>query len=342
MKKTALTLGKYAPLHKGHQLVLETALRECDEVVCMIYDSPTVTDVPLPVRAGWIRKLYPQAHVIECWDGPDGYGSDPRIVREQNDYILQKLAGRKITHFYSSEFYGESVGAALGAIDRRVDEARRQVPVSATMIRENPYRFIEYMHPLVYADLIARVVFVGAMSTGKTTLAKTLAQRFDTRWMPEYGREYWEKHQVDRRIGFEAFNEIATGHIEREDALARQANRYLFVDTNAVTTHVFALDYHGRAPTLLADLACRAQTRYDLWFLCDDDIPYDNTWDRSGPQKREWFHRMVVADLNERRIPYLRLRGDLAARIATVERVLARFRKYRSVAEAFQEHTRNG
>lgn len=173
------------------------------------------------------------------------------------------------------------------------------------MIRRNPWRYREYVNPLVYADMITHVVFVGAMSTGKTTLAEALASRFDTQWMPEYGREYWEKHQIDRRIGFEAFNEIATGHIEREDALAQQANRYLFVDTNAVTTYVYALDYHGRAPALLTELARRAQTRYDLWFLCEDDIPYDNTWDRSGPQKRKWFHRMVMADLNERRIPYI-------------------------------------
>jgi hypothetical protein len=53
----------------------------------MIYDSPAVTNIPLSVRADWIRKLHPQITVLECWDGPDGYGNESRIVREQNDYI---------------------------------------------------------------------------------------------------------------------------------------------------------------------------------------------------------------------------------------------------------------
>ena len=48
-----LTLGKFAPLHKGHQLVIETALAEVDELTVVIYDSPEVTPVPLSVRANW-------------------------------------------------------------------------------------------------------------------------------------------------------------------------------------------------------------------------------------------------------------------------------------------------
>lgn len=51
--KCGLTLSKYAPLHKGHQLVIETAATFMDEVVVMIYDCPAVTAVPLAVRANW-------------------------------------------------------------------------------------------------------------------------------------------------------------------------------------------------------------------------------------------------------------------------------------------------
>ncbi|MBA3531684.1 MAG: adenylyltransferase/cytidyltransferase family protein [Ardenticatenales bacterium] len=54
-----LTLGKFAPLHRGHQFLIETALAEMEQVSVIVYDSPEVTAVPLPVRAGWIRQLYP-------------------------------------------------------------------------------------------------------------------------------------------------------------------------------------------------------------------------------------------------------------------------------------------
>ncbi|MCC5600764.1 ATP/GTP-binding protein [Nostoc favosum] len=45
----------------------------------------------------------------------------------------------------------------------------------------------------MYRDLITNVVFLGAPSTGKTTIASQLAKEYNTVWMPEYGREYWEK-----------------------------------------------------------------------------------------------------------------------------------------------------
>jgi HTH-type transcriptional repressor of NAD biosynthesis genes len=136
MKKTGLTLGKFAPLHKGHQFMIETALGEVAELIVFVYDTDVI-EVPLDVRAGWIKKLYPQVTVIKAWDGPDGYSSERAFEIIQEQYIIKALNGRKITHFYSSEFYGAHVSKALGAVDRRIDEARRTVSVSATMIRSD-------------------------------------------------------------------------------------------------------------------------------------------------------------------------------------------------------------
>ncbi len=127
-------------------------------------------------------------------------------------------------------------------------------------------------------DLVANVVFLGAPSPGKTTIAERLAKTFATQWMPEYGREYWEKQQVDRRLRAEQFVEIAERHLAQEEALLVQSNRYLFTDTNAITTATFARYYQGTVSPRLAELAARAAMRYDLVFVCDIDIPYDDTW----------------------------------------------------------------
>src|SRR5215210_4906690 len=95
-----LTLGKFAPLHRGHQFVIETALKEMDEVVVIIYDCPETTAVPLNIRANWIRQLYPAVHVIEAWDGPMEIGDTPEIKKKHEDYILHGLQLKNITHFY--------------------------------------------------------------------------------------------------------------------------------------------------------------------------------------------------------------------------------------------------
>jgi NadR type nicotinamide-nucleotide adenylyltransferase len=324
---TGLTLGKFAPLHQGHQLLFETARKEVDKLIVVIYETD-VTDIPLRVRAGWIRALYPDVMVIEARGGPKGYSHEREYQIREEHFIRSLIGDIRITHFYSSEFYGDHMSRFLNAIDRRVDEARRIVPVSATMIRSDPFTHRRFLSPTVYRDMITSAVFMGAPSTGKSTIVEALAQRYNTTFASEYGRDYWAAHQIDRRIPLESFDEIAIGHIEREDIRLRDANRYFFVDTNAITTYMFSLDYHGRAPELLTRIAHENASRYDLFFLCCDDIPYDDTWDRSGDVKRHAFQQQIIDDLNARGIPYIELRGDLNARISQVESVLSSYRKY--------------
>lgn len=326
-----LTLGKYAPLHKGHQLVIETALSEMDQVIVIIYNAPETTSIPLSVRANWLRKLYPRLDVIEAWDGPTEVGDSDEIKHRHEDYIIHKLQIREITHFYSSEFYGEHMSLALGALNRQVDPLRQTVPVSGTKIRENPFLYRSFVDPLVYRDFITNVVFLGAPSTGKTTMAERMAQEYGTAWMPEYGREYWEKHQVRRRLSLEQLVEIAEGHLEREEKLLYQSDRYLFTDTNAITTFMFSQYYHQCALPRLAELAKLAAARYDLVFLCDTDIPYHDTWDRSGDVNRKIFQKQIVDDLLARQIPFFVLSGNLETRVAIVKRVLKKFQKQKDL-----------
>lgn len=333
MKTVGLTLGKFAPFHRGHQLVVETALREMDAVIVLLYDSPEVTDVPLPVRSAWVRTLYPAVRVIEAWSGPTETGNTPEIQRRHEEYILHLLNGQHITHFYSSEFYGDHVSAALGAVNRQVDAARTTVPISGTRLRAEPFRYRAFLDPLVYRDLVTNVVFMGAPSTGKTTLTERMAREFNTAWMPEYGREYWETHQVERRLTPAQLVELAEGHLLREEALRYEANGFLFTDTNALTTYLFSHYYHGFAEPRLAALASATVQHYDLVFLCDTDIPYDDTWDRSGAVMRETFQRRIIAELSARRIPYLVVQGDLDERAAFVRRMLGKHRKWRNILE---------
>jgi NadR type nicotinamide-nucleotide adenylyltransferase len=323
-----LTLGKFAPLHRGHQLVIETALRETEHVLVDIYPAAE-TNVPLAIRANWIRALYPDVEVIEAWDGPTAVGYTPDVTK--------LLHGRGVTHFFSSEPYGDHVSRALGARDRRVDTERRAVPISGTAVRQSAFDCRAFVHPVVYRDLVARVVLVGAPSTGKTTLAAALAKHYATVWMPEYGREYWATHNIERRLTLGQLLEIAEGHREREETTVLEANRFLFVDTEAIITSLFSRHYHQAVHPRLAQLANESATRYDLFLLCDTDIPYDDTPDRSGEANRELFQAWICDELASRKIPYVTLRGSVDERLRRATRVLDGFTKYRSLAEQLLE-----
>jgi NadR type nicotinamide-nucleotide adenylyltransferase len=325
---TGLTLGTFAPLHRGHRLVLETALAECDEVTCLVYDSPEVTDIPLEVRARWVRTLYPRVRVVEARGGPSEVGESPAIQAAHERYIRDVLGIRSVDRFYSSETYGDHMSRALGAVDRRVDPDRRVVPVSGSAIRRAPFESRRFLEPVVYRDHVITAVFLGAPGTGKTTTARLVAEHLDTVWMPEYGREYWEAHQTDRRLTPEQLLAIARGHQEREDVRIMDARAFFLVDTNALTTAVFARDYHGAVAADLAAIADACPPRYDLVFLCADDFACPDTWDRSGPVNRERMQRMVREDLAARGIAATVLQGPIEQRARAVEHALRAHRKW--------------
>ena len=262
---------------------------------------------------------------------PTEIGNTPEIKKKHENYALQRLRLTGITHFYSSEFYGEHMSVALGAVNRIVDHARQTIPISATTIRQNPFAFREYLHPFVYRDLVTNVVFLGAPSTGKTTMAARLGQEYNTAWMPEYGREYWEKYQINRRLSLEQLVEIAEEHLRREETMLYDANRFLFTDTNALTTYIFSLSYHNKVAPRLVELANLAAARYDLVFVCDTDIPYENTLDRSGETNRLIMQKQIISDLILRKILFFRLRGDFETRTRYVKSILEKYRKYENL-----------
>lgn len=174
---------------------------------------------------------------------------------------------------------------------------------------------------------------MGAPSTGKTTIAKKLAEHFSTQLVLEYGRTFWEQNQVERLLSQEQLLYIAQEQIRQEDAALLKANEYLFVDTNALTTWHFAQDYYGCALPELDKLADESKERFDVVFLCCDDIPFEDTWERSGEVKRKEFQIFIENQLRERGIKYTILKGSVEQRMATVLEELVSFsqNKYCSV-----------
>ena len=157
MKKIGLIIGKFAPLHKGHQYLIETALKQVDKLIIFIYDWPELTNVPINIRKRWIEKLYPDAQVVEVYDSPKIFGKTPEVMKLHSDCIVNKLKeiGQEtlITHFFSNEFYGEYMGKVLNAKNVQIDINKEQYKISATEIRENPEKYKEFLDKIVYEEI---------------------------------------------------------------------------------------------------------------------------------------------------------------------------------------------
>ena len=153
MKKIGFTIGKFAPFHKGHEYLIETALKETEQFYIVIYDTDII-DIPIEIRAKWIMDKYKNVKLIYAYNSPSQYGLDDESVKIQMEYLVKQINGIPVNCFYSSEPYGEKVAQYLGIENRVVDMKKGQIPISATKIRENIEDSKEFLEENVYKDMV--------------------------------------------------------------------------------------------------------------------------------------------------------------------------------------------
>jgi NadR type nicotinamide-nucleotide adenylyltransferase len=318
MKKIGLTLGKYAPFHKGHEYVIETAINEMDHVIVIVYNASDVTEIPTSVRAKWVKSVFPSVEIIIAEHGPQETGYSKEIIENQNNFIKHLIQGKAINTFYSSENYGQYVSDALNCNNRIVDQKRTKYSINGTLIRENPIKWKNFVSKCVYNEIKPKYYFIGAPSTGKTTISKYCADYFNGAYCTEFGRDYWFKFQKEHRLSMNNLEIIAEKHTELEDKMFMLDYDLTFIDTCVLTTCVYALYYFGKISKKLDDILKYSLYKYKNVFLCDDDIPFDDTWDRSGPKSREIIQRMNKNLLDEYKINFNLLSGTLENRLQII------------------------
>lgn len=165
------------------------------------------------------------------------------------------------------------------------------------------------------ATKIIKIALFGPESTGKTTLAKQLAEYYKTEWVPEYAREYlqekWDKNQ--QICDVEDMLPIAYGQTKLENESALRANKFLFCDTNLLVTKVFSEVYYDFCDPLL-DQAAR-EHEYDLFFLTDIDVPWEKDDLRDRPDERESVFAIFKQSLIDNKKPFIILSGDKKLRL---------------------------
>ncbi len=135
-----------------------------------------------------------------------------------------------------------------------------------------------------------KIVLTGPESTGKTTLARQLAEHYQTLWVPEYARFYLSR--LRRSYKQEDVLEIAKSQVQWEDAWAKQANGLLFCDTALLVPKIWLQFKYGcENEWIEAQLKTRT---YDLYLLCDIDLPWGTDPLREHPNLKD---RQALFDL---------------------------------------------
>lgn len=158
---------------------------------------------------------------------------------------------------------------------------------------------------------LKRIAIVGPECTGKTSLAMQLASICKTIWVPEFARTFLET--LGRPYVESDLLDIAKGQISLEDKLANEATHLLICDTNLLVVQIWSeFKYHKCDPWILDNVISRD---YDLYFLTDIDMPWEDDPQRENPEQREELFSLYKQALNAMQVKYIQLSGNDAVRL---------------------------
>jgi NadR type nicotinamide-nucleotide adenylyltransferase len=129
-----------------------------------------------------------------------------------------------------------------------------------------------------------RICLTGPESTGKSELAAILARELGAPVSPEYAREYVETHGTD--LTADDVEPIARGEMAN---LERVSGDLVLLDTDLLSTVVYARHYYGACPAWIEDEARRRLA--DLYLLMGTDVAWqaDPARDNSADEREDLF-----------------------------------------------------
>lgn len=308
-----LCLMKAYPPHLGHLHLIDTAVKNCKTVHVMVCSLKNET-IPGVLRYNWIKQHYKNNKnviVIHCDQELPQYPSDceSEFVFYNQHWVPTVYSYiDKLDAVFTSEDYGNEFAFWLDIEHVLVDKDRVKFPVSGTKIRNSAFNNWEFIPDHEKSYFMKRVAILGPESVGKSTLSKKLAEHFSSEYVEEYGRTYTEKTGTTN-LKTSDFIHIAKKQYKMNFAPMKVASKFLFCDTEAITTKVFADMYINKRNIPQLDEVIDKQ-KFDLWILLDIDVPWvdDGTRDFQGERKKHL--KLLKNELESRGINYVIISGS--------------------------------
>lgn len=310
-----LIFGKFAPLTNGHiNFIVKAASQVSVLYLFLSYDQKFVDAQP-----EWIRPKLGLADryrdlldfvadegldnvVVDYVDEsnipgyPEGGDAFAKLIRAKQPFVKYDFVFSSEPEYeaYFNEFFPEAKHVVI-------DAERKAVPISATMIRNDPYNNFYNLAWPARKRFMKKVAIIGVESTGKTTLTQHLARTFNAGWIPEIGRLICEReyHSSEFAMSREDYLRIAMEHRLKEMELAGWGDRgVMFSDTTNLITH-FSGIFAGKM--YLNDHLFRALNReegtnfYDLFLFLTPEVPWvaDPLRLQDTPEKRKETHSFL-------------------------------------------------
>jgi len=168
--------------------------------------------------------------------------------------------------------------------------------------------------------LIKKIVIIGPESTGKSTLCELLAEHYNSVWVEEFAREYLLQNGTT--YSFENLLDIAKGQINLEEKAIKNLSNAshsntapLFIDTDMYVMKVWGEFVFERCHHWVLNTI--AERKYDLYLLCDIDLPWEKDELREYPdiKSREKLYHHYKDILLNQSVPFVYINGSYDERL---------------------------
>ncbi len=151
-----------------------------------------------------------------------------------------------------------------------------------------------------------RIAVTGPESTGKTTLAKQLAERFNGKYIPEFAREYVEN--LSEHYTYEDVVFIAKKQVEQYLETNESSEKFFIFDTWLIITKVWFSWVFGKVPDLIDDRILNCPI--DLFLLCCPDLPWEADVVReNGGENRIKLYEQYQLELKHYNFNFVEISG---------------------------------
>ncbi|HQQ93017.1 MAG TPA: ATP-binding protein [Bacteroidia bacterium] len=161
---------------------------------------------------------------------------------------------------------------------------------------------------------ILKIAVIGAESTGKTALCESLALHFNTTWVPEFARTYFNNSDI-YNYSLRDLEIIALKQLEDERRALAQAQSLLFCDTALITLRIWAELEFGTCPEII--LRAMKHTRYHLYLVTSNEVPWEADDQRQNKFSRELILQRNLDMIQAEETPYQMVRGLGTERISS-------------------------
>lgn len=156
-----------------------------------------------------------------------------------------------------------------------------------------------------------RIAFTGPESSGKSTLAESVATSTEGVYIEEFARTYLESNGGEYDV--DDLDEMAKGHL---DEIKSTSEELQLVDTDFIVFKIWSEYKYDAASPLIHRLV--SENWFDLHVLCAPDIPWEPDVLRENPEDRDALFLRYVEALEKLHKPYLIVEGTHDKRLKKV------------------------